>query len=344
MEIRFPDPEYAGAFQAYRNYFEDLAGMLGGRYGLTDSLVVGVYQSVAAHPPVTKLRRRTLSNEEQQALDRALRKAWGALRRVHHEVADPDAFDEEANAWLPVQSYYAVYHCVLAYAIASGQAVPREHAPALKLIGKDVVRGLLPYPWSVSCTGCPQLRTHSWSGLGNVSSVHVWSRPDPDTTDDRLAMFLRTTRQKELERRFSQARERQRPRAGRTRANLPRAEKERLAGSMTPTTLFDVLWRLRKTANYDDADVFVLGAMTQLDALRLGQSLAIVTDATIAALEAVIAGYLGPQALADLAAGYVRRVAGGAGSTALTARANYWQPSGVSQFATNYRAANRAPF
>jgi len=77
VEIRFPDPEYAGAFQAYRNYFEDLAGMLGGRYGLTDSLVVGVYQSVAAHPPVTKLRRRTLSNEEQQALDRALREGRG---------------------------------------------------------------------------------------------------------------------------------------------------------------------------------------------------------------------------------------------------------------------------
>ncbi len=343
MQTRFPDPEYAGAFQAYRNYLEDLAGMLGGRYGLTESLVAGVYQSVAAHPPVTRLRRRTPTGEEQQALDRTMRKAWGALRRVHHEVADPNAFDEEANAWLPVQAYYAVYHCVLAYAIASGQAVPKEHAPALKLIGKDVVRGLLPYPWSVSCAGCPQLGTQTWSGLNNVGDVHVWSRPEPDTTSDRYAMFLRTTRQKELERRFTQARHRLPPRPGRSRANLPRAEKERLAASMAPTTLFDVLWRLRKKANYDDADVFVLGAMTELDALRLGQSIAIVTDATVAALEALIAGYLGPRTLAELAHGYLGRIGAGGGSTALTVRAEYWRSLVVLPGARTY-STSLAPF
>lgn len=101
VQIHFPDPEYAGAFQAYRNYLEDLAGMLGGRYGMADSLIAGVYQVVAAHPPVTRLQRRTLSEDERQTLDRAMRKVWGTLRRLHREVGDPEAFDEEANAWRP---------------------------------------------------------------------------------------------------------------------------------------------------------------------------------------------------------------------------------------------------
>gem|GEM_PF-3187650 len=34
MEIRFPDPEFAETFRAYVNYFEDLAGTIGGLYGL----------------------------------------------------------------------------------------------------------------------------------------------------------------------------------------------------------------------------------------------------------------------------------------------------------------------
>lgn len=237
----------------------------------------------------------------------------------------------------PIQAYYAVYHCIIAYAIASGQAVPKDHAAALKLIGKDVVRGLLPYPWSVACAGCPQLGTATWSGLDDIVAVHVWSTPDPDISTDRLAMFLRTTRQKELERRFAQARERLRPRPGRSRANLSRAEKERLAKAMAPTTLFDVLWRLRKKANYDDADVFVLGAMTELEALRLGQSLAIVTtDATVAALEALIGAYLAPQTLADLVTAYLRRLGEGGGSTVLAARVAYWSPSALVPRARNY--------
>jgi hypothetical protein len=46
--------------------------------------------------------------------------------------------------------------------------------------------------------------------------------------------------------------------------------------------LFDVFWRLPKKA-HEDADVFVLGAVSELDARRFGSALLIVTDATVAA-------------------------------------------------------------
>ena len=51
---------------------------------------------------------------------------------------------------------------------------------------------------------------------------------------------------------------------------------------MGPTTLFDVFWRIRRKANYDDADTFVLGAESEFDARGFGQSLILVTDATVA--------------------------------------------------------------
>ena len=322
MLIRFPDPEFAEAFRAYVNYFEDLAGTIGGLY-MANSLVEGVHDGVLRHPPTWKVQRRRLNGPEEKALDAAFRKVWGTLRRLDREVEDPDNYDEEANAWIPTQAYYAVYHSVLGLSIASGQTVPRDHAAALKLAGQVVQRGALPPPWDAWCGGCPQTGNCTFGGLSRSGvGVHVLSRPDPWTSDDRLAMFLRTTRQKELERRFNQERSRK-PALGRTRRNLSRVDKERIASSMAPTTIFDVLWRMRKKANYEDADTFVLGAAGPLDARRLGQALVIVADATTAALEALAAAYVGAKILADMAEAYRQKTNSAPGS-AMGRRAQSW--------------------
>lgn len=323
MRIRFPDPEFESAFRAYVNYFEDLAGSIGGLYGWDESLVSGVHEGVLTHPPVVKVQRRQLTSSTGAAWESAMRKSWGALRRAHREVEDPELFDEEANAWLPVQAYYAAYHAVLAYAIVSGQAFPKDHAAALKLIGKDVCRGLLPYPWSLACKGCPQTGSHGFIGGGPEGAVHVLSRPDPLTSEDRLKMFLRTTRRKELDRRF-EAERLKRILPGRTRRNLRSGTKEQIASSMPPTTVFDILWRIRKKASYDDADAFVLGAAGELDARRLGESLVIVTDATVAALEALMAAYLGPIPLAKATQAYLAKTQSPAGS-AMVKRWESWR-------------------
>lgn len=322
--IRFPDPEYEAAFRAYVNYFEDLAGSIGGTYGLAPSLAAGVHDAVALHPPVQRVQRRRLAGNELSALDAAFRKSWAALRRVAREVEDPAVYDEEANAWLPMQIYYAVFHGIIALAVASGQPVPHDHAAALKLAGKEVRRGLFPAPWDAWCDGCPQLGTTGFGGVSPTGQpVHVLSTPDPWTSEDRLAMFLRTTRQKELERRFRQARQSAKPTNGRTRKNLNKAEKERLAKAMAPTTVFDVLWRMRKKANYEDADTFVLGAAGELDARRLGQALALVGDATISLLEAVAAAYVGSDVLASLSGAYAQRTSS-APSSVIGRHASSW--------------------
>jgi hypothetical protein len=325
VQIRFPDPEHAGPFTAYRNYVEDMAGSIGGRYGLAETLIDGVYSAVERLPRVGQIQRRRLALEEEQALHDTLRRAWARQRSMQREVLNDDFFDEEANALLPMQGYYVVYHAARAYAVASGQQVPRDHAAALKLLSKEAMRGVFPYPWSVCCTGCPQLQTETFTGIGTVDQVHVWSLPDPDTSDDRLAMFLRTTRQKELDRRFAEARARAKPARGRTRVNLSRTEKLRLATAMPPTTVFDTLWRLRKKANYEDADAFVLGAMTEGDARRFAEALIILTNASLAALEGVMAAYVGPTALAEAAESYLRKSSGSSAAVQVAHRAAAWR-------------------
>lgn len=128
---------------------------------------------------------------------------------------------------------------------------------------------------------------------------------------------------KELERRFTIERAKP-PAPGRTRRNLSRSAKEQVATTMVPTTLFDVFWRIRKKASYDDADAFVLGAAGELDARRLGEALVIVTDATVAALEAVMAAYVGPGIMAAIVSAYANRVSAGPAS-AVSRRAASWQ-------------------
>ena len=134
---------------------------------------------------------------------------------------------------------------------------------------------------------------------------------------------LRTTRRKELDRRFAQERQRG-VKPGRTRRNLTTADKERFAKSMAPTTLFDVLWRVRKKANYEDADTFVLGAGDEVEARRLAQALVILTDGTVAALEALTAAYVGPRLLADFSQAYAARTRSEPAS-AVGRRASAWQ-------------------
>ena len=322
--LGFPDPEYAEPFRAYLNYFEDLAGTVGGLYGFTESLASGVHDGVAAHPPTWRIQRRVLDPSRSAKIERAFRKSWGTLRRLDLEVEDPEFFDEEANAWIPAQAYYAVYHAVLGFAAASAQSVPGDHAASLRLAGKEVVRGALPAPWDAWCDGCPHTGSQRFGGLvPSGDSVHVLSSPDPWTSDDRFAMFLRTTRRKELDRRFGQERQRN-VRPGRTRRNVDKADKERIAGKMPPTTLFDVLWRVRKKANYEDADTFVLGAGDEIDARRLAQALVIVTDGTVAALEALSAAYVGPEVLANAAQAYATRTRSGPEST-VGRRAASWE-------------------
>lgn len=319
---RPPDPEYAEPFRAYLNYLEDLADRIISLYGSVEGLALGVHNGVEKHLQTRHIQRQPLAGPSLAAIEGAFRRSWATLRCLDLQVRDPNSFPEESNIWIPVQVYYAVYHAVLGFAASSGQYIPRDHTTALKLMSKEVKRGTLSSPWSAWCIGNPHTRDLQFGGLAlSGDPVHVLSSPDKLTSDDRLAMLLRTTRQKELNRRFDEERKKK-VKPGRKWRNLSTAEKEDIAKRMTPTTLFDVLWRIRKKASYEDADTFVLGAGD--DAWRLARALVTVTDGTVAAIEALVAAYVGPRQLADISQTYADRTQSDQMS-AIDRRAASWQ-------------------
>jgi hypothetical protein len=326
VKIRFPDGEFEKPFRVYANYYQDLAGTIGGRYGIAESTVGGVQAAMRAHPPLFEVQRRRLGRARGAELEQALTKSWSFLRRVGREV-DEQSYDEEANAWLPEQAYYAVHHSMRAVLLSASGAAPSEHRPVLNAISREVTDGRLVFPWSASASGCPQLGQASYAGLSETESICPLSKPDPETSEHRLAMLLRTTRRKELERRFAQAR-RQGVVEGRAHRNVPRAEKERRAGNLAATTLFDFFYRTRKKAHYEDPDLFVLGAAGEADARAFGESLALVTEASLMALECLVAGHVGAGPIAVAAMRYAERLGSGCGEL-IERRTEVWSAGAV---------------
>lgn len=127
-----PHPAFAETFRAYSNYALDLAGMTGGRHGLAPSLTTSIHDAVLAHPPLHRVQRRPLPDAVSDEFETAMRKGWGFLRRVRHEVEDETLFDEEVNALLPYSAWYAVAHVGHAFMLASRQTVPKDHVGLLR--------------------------------------------------------------------------------------------------------------------------------------------------------------------------------------------------------------------
>ena len=96
-----------------------------------------------------------------------------------------------------------------------------------------------------------------------------------------------------------------------------------MATNLQPTTLFDFFFRLRKKVHYGDPDVFVLGAAGVQDARRLAEALVIVTDATVAALECLVATYRGRSLVAQAAIKYADRLSAAPG-TLVARRSQSW--------------------
>ena len=303
MPTRFLISAAETSFLAYLHYMEDVAGVISGRFG---SGVEGVFQSLRLHPPVRDLAAREPTAGDLREIARHLTAAWQALAIIDNAV-DPDVYDRQANAVLPAAGVAAVVAAGRALAAAMGETVPGDDEEALGYLADLTGDELLPYPWSAFCSGCPQLGSADWGGsVLPGDRVSVFAQPHAGTSDARFAMLLRTTRQRMLERVFAVERQTD-VRPGRSRRNLTAEHKEAIAASLPPTTLFDVLERVRRRGELDDGFAFVEGAYDEVEAQRFGDALAVVCDASVAAVEGVVAAIIGWEVFTDLAASHARR-------------------------------------
>ena len=78
---------------------------------------------------------------------------------------------------------------------------------------------------------------------------------------------------------------------------MPRAEMLTRSAAMRPTTLFDLLWRLRIRSNYEEGDAFLTGPLSTSDAADFHNALCTIVAATLLTVEIFLAHHVGAAQL-----------------------------------------------
>jgi hypothetical protein len=102
-----------------------------------------------------------------------------------------------------------------------------------------------------------------------------------------VAQALATTRDLQIQDRKRLWRE------GNRRVKVPAAETTRIVSRLVPTTLFDLLWRLRTRSDYRDAETFLFGVATPEDARSYHASMCALVNCTITVLDTLCVAYAG---------------------------------------------------
>lgn len=276
-------------FQTYLWYleaFDSAARYTHGRrpYLSQDATLRGIATSVRAAPSCVGLNRR--SDADVAQVERSLTNAWGTelLLTFTRDVATEDELLRLTNNWSIVQAYYVSYHAIQALLVASGQPRPTSHSTTQRQYASfwvDHARDLRPWSLAVGPSGpvnhppghIPDLSVQPWR---TVSDSNCWdvALKALDTTR-RIAVLEaiseRRRREQAARRRNWRDEEVARHEAGRRSRREPTfplplltpAQKTDVANRVRAFTVLDYLYRLRIRTNYEDADVFAVGPVSQ---------------------------------------------------------------------------------
>jgi len=311
------EPEAEKAFATYRNYLVHIERCLGGEYGVGASFVPSIVTNVRTSPKFARIGRRTLS---QNDLDR-LRNSWRIGWAKELQLRIPGAFGDVLPFLIHgsgIHAYYVVFHAARALFTAGGQAVAPSHSATLASLSSWVKdRDLFPVPWSVRAEGGPSRSTMRVIGKPTYAAtsggVSPLSAPSPATVWDSLDMLLFTTRERQVDERKKQWREKNR------RLRVPASETAKLCANLLPTTLFNVLFRLRKRSDYSDADAFLDGIPTAAAAAEYHSAICTFVHGTLTVLETVAVAYTGLDVYEETAERFLQQAPGPA-SEALASR------------------------
>jgi len=241
------------------------------------------------------------------AIRQHLFRGWLTLKAMDALPVDEDPdVATIGNLWAPVQAYYAVHAVGMATMIALGSTPPQSHRASLAAMANNVVPTLLPKPLSIMCSGDATSNNTRNIALANCGVSADDARRASNLANPRfanrealIAKALVTTRKKLLQVQFNRARGRGRS-PGRSRRNLPSAERARIVGELAPTSVLDFLYRMRIRSNYDDADMYVYGQQDAATAQSHYHHLVHLTRTVVSLLERIIERRIGRRQVQQL--------------------------------------------
>lgn len=290
-------------FHTFRGYLEATCAWASDLYPHPDGLVAGVAAAVKARPwRAERSMGKTLSPRAGQIL----RNGWATEVLLNAPRAlGGDDLVSFANLWAPVQAYYAVFNAFTALAHLVTRDPPQTHAKLLTWAATAAGGAKTPFvvPWTSRVGGAPA----AWSYLDFGSAVidpkiSNLVAPHAANAPSLLAMALRTTRAEQVrDHREGWLAALPKTKAGTERKSIPGAVLQANTMKMRPTTLYDLLWRLRMRSNYKEGDAFLSGALSASDAADFHNALCSIVAATMVTVEIYLAHHAGAAALAACA-------------------------------------------
>lgn len=167
VTVRFPSPEEEERnrrFQVHKNYLGAIDLYFAEEHGwdATDRLRA-LLQRQRALRGFRRIQRSRPADPGQ--LTRFLMLSWASEAQLRVHRGAEGAILPYANPWAPVHSYYAVYMACVAWLSAQGHPHATNHRAVLTSISQQVSeRKLLPLPWSIYASGCPDTGETEWLG------------------------------------------------------------------------------------------------------------------------------------------------------------------------------------
>lgn len=301
ITITFPtdeEGERSRRFAVHRNYLGSIDLMAGVLYGHGEDQARRLVAAQRARPAFGRIQRRPFADVAE--LRRLLAISWASETQLRLAGVGGDVFLRYSNAWAPVQAYYAVYMSLHAWFVTAGMGgLIEDHTRSLRsAVSHLVERGLLPHPFDLTCTGCPELGERQISGApANAPlNAHFENLATPSIADfyPRIAKMLETTRDLRLER---LNREWKKSR-GRMRMRMLAAQKRDVAANLHPTSLLDYLWRLRIRSNYGDVSAFLMGGVDDRSHAMFWEGLVTLASSLCLLTQSLIVARVGPAVYA----------------------------------------------
>lgn len=287
------------ALTTYSNYIAAWVLLLNRQYGSGDEGRSEFQLAMAAKPNVARLQGgATVSAELTAAYCRGqltLQAMWALPVEGHPQLA------RSAYFWLPVQSYYSVHGMGLAAMVALNASLPRSHT-RFRAAFSSVVRTYFPASFCAQCVGGPDASDFAFLSIETTMDMvtRQTQLADPENVED-LTTFvgksLSTTRREFLASRFEEKR------LSENRKRLNREAKNQCCQNEHPTSICDLLYRLRLRTNYDSPDMYLFAPAEPESAVRRYQGLVRLTEIVVAGLQTIIEKRIGRRALMELQRG-----------------------------------------
>ena len=202
-----------------------------------------------------------------------------------------------ANYWLPVQSYYAIHGTGLAAMIALNMDPPQSHM-AFRAAFSSVLHTYFPFPLCATCSGGPDARGFELHELPTSMDIVISQNhlANPEQIEDLMPFMgksLSTTRQEYLSVRFEERRERDK------KKRLFRDVKVQCCQNEHPTSVCDLMYRLRIRSNYENPDMWIFAPTEQESAVKNYQELLRLTELLVAGCDALIEKRIGRRQFAS---------------------------------------------